>query len=125
MSAETTTTENKKGSSAAIKRIWQVFVILSILTIVEVALGIVKPDFLVHTDIINMHLLNWIFIILTIFKAYYITWAFMHMEHETSGLRRAVVWTGVFLISYLIAILLIEGYYIYDVIDNGFVTWDF
>lgn len=125
MSAETTTTENKKKSSGAIKRIWQVFVILSVLTIVEVVLGIIKPEFLVHTDIIGMHLLNWIFIILTIFKAYYITWAFMHMEHETSGLRRAVVWTGVFLISYLIAILLIEGYYIYDVFENGFVTWDF
>lgn len=125
MSAETTTTENKKKSSGAIKRIWQVFVILSVLTIVEVVLGIIKPDFLVNTDIINMHLLNWIFIILTVFKAYYITWAFMHMEHETSGLRRSVVWTGVFLISYIIAILLIEGHYIHNVFENGFVTWDF
>lgn len=124
MSAETTTTD-KNNKSSAIKRIWQVFGILSALTIVEVVLGIIKPDFLVNTDLINMSLLNWIFIILTIYKAYYITWAFMHMEHETSGLRRAVVWTGVFLISYLIAILLIEGYYIYDVFENGFVTWDF
>ena len=40
--------------------------------------------------------LNWIFIILTIVKAYYITWDFMHMRDETKGLRRAVVWTGVF-----------------------------
>ncbi|MGM0634791.1 MAG: cytochrome C oxidase subunit IV family protein [Bacteroidota bacterium] len=109
----------------AIKRIWTVFVILSILTIVEVVLGIFKPDSLVHTELITMSLLNWIFIILTIVKAYYIVWAFMHMEHEKAGLRRTVVWTAVFLICYLVAILLIEGAYVYDVYENGYISWDF
>lgn len=123
MSAEITSEKTHKSS--ATKRIWQVFVIMSLLTIVEVVLGIIKPEFLEHTHIMYMSLLNWIFVILTIVKAYYIVWAFMHMEHETSGLRRAVVWTGVFLIAYLIAILLIEGSYIHDVFENGFVTWDF
>ncbi len=56
-----------------------------------------------------MKVLNWIFIILTLVKAYYITWDFMHMRDEWKSLRRAVVWTGVFLICYLILILLIEG----------------
>ncbi|MDN6280073.1 MAG: cytochrome C oxidase subunit IV family protein [Psychroflexus sp.] len=123
MSAEITSEKTHKSS--ATKRIWQVFVIMSLLTIVEVVLGIIKPEFLEHTHIMYMSLLNWIFVILTIVKAYYIVWAFMHMEHETSGLRRAVVWTGVFLIAYLVAILLIEGSYIQDVFENGFVTWDF
>lgn len=109
----------------ATKRIWQVFGILSLLTIVEVVLGIIKPESLVYNDFVALSLLNWIFIILTIVKAYYITWAFMHMEHESAGLRRTVVWTGVFLISYLIAILLIEGGYIHDVYENGYITWDF
>lgn len=72
-----------------------------------------------------MKLLNWIFIILTIYKAYYITWTFMHMEGETKGLRRAVVWTAVFLISYLIFILLTEGDYIYEVFKAGYKSWDF
>lgn len=107
------------------KRIWSVFIILSVLTIVEVVLGIFKPHFLVFTEVVSMSLLNWIFIILTIYKAYFITWAFMHMEHESPGLRRTVVWTGVFLICYLIAILLIEGDYIHDVYTNEFMTWDF
>lgn len=111
--------------SGAKKRIWQVFIILSLLTIVEVVLGIFKPDFLVHTDFISLSILNWIFIILTIVKAYYIVWAFMHMEHEAASLRRVVVWTGVFLISYLIAILLIEGSYILEVYETGYITWDF
>ncbi len=110
---------------SATKRIWTVFAILSIITIVEVILGIIKPASLVETSFIYMSLLNWIFIVLTIVKAYYITWAFMHMEHETKGLRRSVVWTVIFLISYLVFILLTEGDYIYDVYKNGHVSWNF
>ncbi|PZD78756.1 cytochrome C oxidase subunit IV family protein [Mesonia sp. K7] len=116
-------THHNEGS--ATKRIWIVFGILSLVTIVEVVLGIIKPDFLVDTKFIRMSLLNWIFIILTIYKAYYITWAFMHMEHETKGLRRSVVWTAIFLIAYLVFILLTEGDYIYEVYKNGHVSWNF
>ncbi len=108
-----------------ITKIWGVFVVLSIITIVEVALGIIKPEFLIETRFLAMKLLNWIFIILTLVKAYYITWDFMHMRDEKSGLRRAVVWTGVFLICYLILILLIEGDYIYEVYKNNFIKFDF
>ncbi|OEY73018.1 cytochrome C oxidase subunit IV family protein [Salegentibacter salarius] len=107
------------------KRIWTVFVILSVITLVEVILGIIKPDFLTETSFLSMSLLNWIFIILTIYKAYYIAWAFMHLEGETKGLRRAIVWTSIFLISYLIFILLTEGGYIYEVYKTNHVAWDF
>ncbi len=107
------------------KRIWLVFLILSVLTIVEVVLGILKPSILVDYTFLSMKWLNWIFIILTIYKAYYIAWAFMHLEGETKGLRRAIVWTSVFLIGYLIFILLIEGDYIYEVFRNNKVAWDF
>ncbi|RKF04957.1 cytochrome c oxidase subunit IV [Tenacibaculum lutimaris] len=96
------------------KRIWIVLAILTVLTTVEVALGIVRPDFLVFNDFLGTHLLNWIFIILTIAKAYYIAWAFMHLEGEKPWLRRAIVWTGVFLICYLVTLILIEGDYLHD-----------
>ncbi|GIS27970.1 MAG: hypothetical protein CM15mP129_01670 [Chloroflexota bacterium] len=66
---------------------------------IEVVLGIYKPAIL-NEYFLNLKLLNWIFIILTIVKAYYITWDFMHMRDETSILRRVVVWTAVFLILY-------------------------
>jgi len=108
-----------------ITKIWGVFVFLSIITIIEVALGIIKPEFLTETRFLAMKLLNWVFIILTLVKAYYITWDFMHMRDEKSGLRRAVVWTGVFLICYLILILLIEGDYIFEVYKNNFIKFDF
>lgn len=121
--AETTTAGKKHNNT--IKEIWSAFWILSVITIVEVVLGIFRPEILVENTFINMHLLNWIFIVLTIAKAYYITWAFMHMAHETKSLRRSVVWTVFFLGAYLVFILLIEGDYIYDVFNNGFLTWDF
>lgn len=106
------------------QKIWGVLIFLSVLTIVEVALGYIKPDFLNGT-FLAVKYLNWIFIILTLVKAYYITWDFMHMRDETSGLRRAVVWTGVFLVIYLIAILLVEGDYIYEVYRDAAVSRDF
>jgi hypothetical protein len=57
-------------------RIWKVFGLLSIITIVEVAFGIYKPAFLYDSHLFQMNLLNWLFIILTVVKAYYIMWAY-------------------------------------------------
>jgi cytochrome c oxidase subunit 4 len=107
------------------KRIWFVFALLSVVTIVEVFLGIVKPDALFKTDLLRLNLLNWIFIILTIFKAYYIMWAFMHLEGEKSSLRWSIVAPLVFLIIYLVFILLVEGNYIFDVFAQSHYKWIF
>ncbi len=107
------------------KRIWIVFGILSIITIVEVIFGILKPEALHLNSFLSMNLLNWIFIILTIVKAYYIVWAFMHMEGETTSLKNAVVTPLVFLILYLMFILLVEGDYIYDVFRDSTIKWNF
>ncbi|MCD8414189.1 cytochrome C oxidase subunit IV family protein [Tenacibaculum dicentrarchi] len=95
------------------KRIWIVLAILTMLTTVEVILGIIKPDSL-HLNGVGTSWLNWIFIILTLVKAYYIAWAFMHLEGEKTWFRRSIVWTAVFLVSYLLFIILIEGNYLYE-----------
>jgi cytochrome c oxidase subunit 4 len=108
-----------------IGRIWKVFGILSAVTIIEVFLGILKPESLHFTDFLGMNLLNWIFYILTVFKAYYIVWAFMHMEGEKSSLRWSVVLPVVFLILYLLFILLTEGHYIYGVFKDSTIKWNF
>lgn len=108
-----------------VQKIWGVFAFLSIVTIIEVWLGIVKPESLVEGRFLAMKLLNWIFIILTLVKAYYITWDFMHMRDELKSLRRSVVWTAVFLICYLVLILLIEGDYIYDVYKSNYIKFNF
>ena len=62
-----------------VKKIWGVLYLLSIITIIEVVLGILKPQPLLNL-LFGMKILNWIFIILTILKAYYITWDFMHVR---------------------------------------------
>ena len=107
------------------QKIWGVLIFLTIVTAIEVALGITKPEFLTNNTFLAMKLLNWIFIILTLVKAYYITWDFMHMRDEKSSLRRAVVWTPIFLVLYLLFILLFEADYIYGVFKDGFVAWNF
>ncbi|MEK8178719.1 cytochrome C oxidase subunit IV family protein [Flavobacterium buctense] len=107
------------------KRIWKVFTFLSFVTIVEVYLGIIKPDFLYLKNFLSMNLLNWIFIILTLVKAYGITWAFMHMEAEKSSLRWAVVATVIFLVLYLLFILLVEADYIYGIFKDSTIKWNF
>jgi cytochrome c oxidase subunit IV len=107
------------------QKIWGVLVFLTIVTGVEVALGISKPHILAANTFLGMKLLNWIFIILTLVKAYYIAWDFMHLRDEKSSLRRAIVWTPIFLVAYLIFILLFEADYIYNVFKDGYVTWNF
>ena len=106
-------------------RIWKVFGILSAVTIIEVILGIIKPESLHMTNFLGMNLLNWIFYALTIFKAYYIVWAFMHIEGEKSSLRNAVVFPVVFLVLYILFILLTEGDYIYEVFKNSTIKLNF
>ena len=107
------------------KRIWFVFGLLSVVTTVEVILGILKPDVLHMNNLLGMNYLNWIFYILTIFKAYYIVWAFMHMEGEKTALRWAVVLPVIFLVIYLLFILLIEADYIFEIFKNSTIKWNF
>jgi len=111
--------------SSNTRKIWGVLLFLSIVTAIEVGLGITKPAVLTGNYLLGMKLLNWIFIVLTLVKAYYIAWDFMHLRDEKSSLRRAVVWTPIFLVSYLIFILLFEADYIYNVWKDGFVKWNF
>ena len=128
-----------------VSKIWGVFFFLCAVTAVEVVLGIIKPEVLlipflspfegggfwatfaniVLSPLIYMKPLNLTFIVLTLVKAYYITWDFMHMRDEKKGLRRSVVWTAIFLICYLILILLIEGDYIFEVYKNNHVKFNF
>ena len=107
------------------KRIWIVFGLLSVITIVEVIFGIIKPDALHKTPLFGMNLLNWLFIILTLVKAYYIMWAFMHLEGEKASLRWSIVAPLGFLIIYLVFILLLEGSYIHEVFQGSHYKWIF
>lgn len=106
------------------QKIFGVLIFLSIITAIEVVLGIYKPDSLM-TMVGGMKLLNWIFIILTLVKAYYIAWDFMHLRDEKSGFKMSIVIPLLILIPYLAFILLTEGGYIFDVYRDGFIKWNF
>ncbi len=107
------------------KRIWTVFGILSVITIVEVFFGILKPESLHMKSFLSLNLLNWLFIILTLVKAYYIVYAFMHMEGEKATLRNSVIWPLIFLVIYLLFILLTEAHYIFGIFKNSTIKWNF
>ncbi len=91
------------------REIWLVFWLLLIVTVIEVVLGIIKPDMLVHRYIIGVSLLNMTFIILTIVKAYYIVYAFMHLGSERKNLKLSILLPVWILIPYLLFILLAES----------------
>lgn len=127
-----------------VQKIWGVLILLSIITGVEVVLGIYKPNAMLYpmmsafeggffatlgnivlSPFIFVSPLNFIFLFLTVVKAYYITWDFMHMRDEKSSLRRSVVWTFIFLAIYLTFILLTEGDYIFGIFKESTIKWNF
>ncbi|MEM9687562.1 MAG: cytochrome C oxidase subunit IV family protein [Bacteroidota bacterium] len=104
------------------QKIWAVLGFLSIVTIVEVGLGILKPEALM-AKIVGMKAINWIFIVLTLVKAYYISWDFMHLRDEKPSFKWSIVLPLLILIPYLTFILLVEGNYIYNVFEESFMNW--
>ena len=107
-----------------VQKIWGVLIFLSIVTAIEVALGILKPPILMNY-FLGLKLINWIFIILTIVKAYYITWDFMHVRDEKPFLKNTIILPLLILIPFLLFIFLWEGSYIFDVMLDGLKEWDF
>lgn len=92
--------------------IWKIFWLLLAITAVEVALGIVKPQFLM-VQFAGTSLLNLIFIGLTLVKAAYIVMYFMHLKFEETFLQWTIYLPVIILIPYLTFILIAEGAQIY------------
>ena len=82
-------------------------------TLLNQALGIIKPSFLVDTIFLGTKLLNHVFIILTIIKAAYIILQFMHLGHEEVTLKWTILLPAIILVPYLLFIVLSEGAYTY------------
>jgi cytochrome c oxidase subunit IV len=92
--------------------IWKTFWILLIITAVEVALGIIKPGFLLG-NLFGTSILNYIFIILTLVKAYFIVAFFMHLKYEKTSFNWTIYLPALILIPYLTFIVLTEGSYMF------------
>jgi len=90
------------------KKIWQVFGILLLITVIEfiIALWVIPNGYMSHS------VGNFIYIALTLLKAYYIVAYFMHLKYEKLGLQLALTVTFIFII-YFIVLMLIEGGYLH------------
>ncbi len=100
---------HEHGEGMDKKGIWTIFFVLLALTALEflIALGFVH-----HWGILQKGaLVNTIYIVLTIVKAYYIVAYFMHLKFEKSGF---IVTCGIvfIFIIYFIVLMLVEGDYL-------------
>jgi len=95
------------------KTIWKVTALLTVITAIEVALGSMIKQSSDYWEIIK-----WLFIALTLVKAYYIVMSFMHLGDERKGLRYVILVPYFIFIIYLIFILLWEGTAVADALTT-------
>ena len=88
------------------KKIWNVFFVLLGITTIEFIIAL----WLVPKGIIPGHVANPIYIVLTLFKAFYIVAYFMHLKFEKMGLVLAIIVPILFIIG-LILVLTNESHY--------------
>lgn len=99
-------TRTPEESKAVRKKILLVTLLLSIITVVEILIGIYFSK--THVGPGTWTLIKWFYIILTLVKAGYIVLVFMHLGDEQKNLRTTVLLPMV-LVIYLIFIALFEG----------------
>jgi cytochrome c oxidase subunit 4 len=115
MSLETTAVhhadDHEHGETMTKAKIWKVFFILLAITCVEffIALYLV-PN---HIGGMTYTVANPIYIILTLFKAFYIVAYFMHLKFEKLGLALAIIVPILFIIG-LILVLTNESHHWFD-----------
>jgi cytochrome c oxidase subunit IV len=95
------------------KNVIKVTVILTLITVVEVAMGI----YFKRSEAFSWTAIKWTFIVLTLVKAGYIVMSFMHLGEERKNLRNAVLVPYILFILYLIFIALSEGIAHFDAFD--------
>lgn len=88
-------------------KIWQVFFYLLGITVLEFIIALV----LIPKGILSHGVGNFVYIVLTLLKAFYIVAYFMHLKFEKYALITSIVISLVFVV-YLIVLLLTEGSYL-------------
>jgi cytochrome c oxidase subunit IV len=88
------------------KKIWTVFFYLLGITAIEFIIALAIPE-----SIMGKGVRNFIYIALTLLKAYYIVAYFMHLKFEKYGLITSIVLSLIFIV-YFIVLMLNEGSYL-------------
>jgi cytochrome c oxidase subunit IV len=89
------------------KRIYFVTVVLTIITTVEVGMGIIFK----RAETYTWEMIKWSFIILTLIKAGYIVMSFMHLGEERRNMKMVILLPYASFILYLLMILILEATY--------------
>ena len=88
------------------KKILFVTVLLTVITAVEVAMGIIFK----RAETFSWEIIKWTFVTLTLVKAGYIVMSFMHLGDERSVMKKTILIPYLIFIVYLVYIAFTEGY---------------
>ena len=83
------------------KAIWRTFWILLVITVFELIVAIVYYE----THFFPKHILNGVFVIMTLAKAFFIVAEFMHLGHEIKNLVMTIAIPACLFIWFLIAFM--------------------
>jgi cytochrome c oxidase subunit IV len=100
---EKTAIHSEEHGKPVRKKLWMVFWIMLIVTIIELIIGAK-----VELAEINK---EYVFIFLTLFKAFFIVWVFMHLGDEKRALKYVIVAPYALFIFYLAFMCITEGTY--------------
>ncbi|HHZ95553.1 MAG TPA: hypothetical protein EYN67_08345 [Flavobacteriales bacterium] len=88
------------------KNILFVTVLLTAITAVEVAMGIIFK----RAETFTWEMIKWSFVALTLVKAGYIVMSFMHLGEERGNMKKSILVPYLMFIVYLIYVALTEGF---------------
>ena len=97
---------SEEEGKAIRRKTWKVTAILTVLTAVEVFMGIAFK----RSGTFEWSAIKLTFIVLTLVKAAYIVLVFMHLGDERKNLRNVVLAPYMLFIAYLLFIAVTEGY---------------
>lgn len=108
-------------SNAGRREIWRVTIILSVLTLIELALGFAMYLWM-HEDSLLKHFVKGAIIILMLAKAFYIVSYFMHLGHELRNMIMTIVVPLGLFIWFIVAFLYDGASYkhLRNTYDKGF-----
>jgi cytochrome c oxidase subunit IV len=88
------------------KNIIFVTVLLTVITAVEVAMGVMFK----RAETFSWEMIKWTFVTLTLVKAGYIVMSFMHLGEERSVMKKTILIPYLLFIVYLVFIAITEGF---------------
>lgn len=97
---QTTNVQVQPVDKAKIWGIWKVAIILAVITAIEYVFAFQMEAGMARTVI---------FIVLTIFKAFFIVAEFMHLGHEVKGLIYSIILPMIFILWLIVALVNLEG----------------